>query len=176
MLFCNWLSVQDNEECCYDTADWRLKPSVDGYRLPTEAEFEYVHSAAFSGKKQRYPWGYSEDQDKYASMQTGVDSVGSYKAYFGFHNLSGNVLEWCNDKSDYASSQDYSAYYKECLDSGIVTNPLGPVTDSVHVLRGGSYLQSGGQSTSAWRHNYPVINTKGYGFRVARNGDLLRKH
>ena len=176
VLFCNWLSQQDNIASCYNTADWSLDPSADGYRLPTEAEFEYVHSAAFLGKKQRYPWGYGEDPAKYASMTTGLDSVGSYKSYFGFHNLSGNVLEWCNDRSDYAASQDFSAYYKECLDSGVVIDPLGPVvTDSVHVLRGGSYLQSGEQSTSAWRHNYPVISTKGYGLRVARNGNLLKK-
>lgn len=175
-LFCNWLSVQDNVVSCYNTSDWSLISSEDGYRLPTEAEFEYVHSAAFLGKKQRYPWGYSEDPAKYASITTGLDTVGSYKAYFGFHNLSGNVLEWCNDRSDYAASQDYSAYYKECLDSGIVINPLGPVTNSVRVLRGGSYMLGGEQNTSAWRHSNPGISKKGYGFRVARNGKLLRKY
>ena len=167
VLFCNWLSDEDNLTPCYNTSTWVFNPSADGYRLATEAEFEYTHSAAFSGKKQRYPWGYSHDPVQYASLTTGLDTVGSYKSYFGFHNLSGNVMEWCHDFSDLMPGQDTSFYYAECLNAGVVYDPPGPVNGSYHVLRGGSYLVSGDGNTSVYRHTF--INYPGYGFRVARN-------
>ena len=167
VLFCNWLSGEDNLTPCYNPTTWVFNPSADGYRLATEAEFEYAHSAAFLGKKQRYPWGYNHDPNKYASTTTGLDTVGSYKSYFGFYNLSGNVMEWCHDLSDLVLGQDTSFYYAECLNAGVVYDPLGPASGSYHALRGGSYLVSGDRNTSAYRHTF--FNYPGYGFRVARN-------
>lgn len=167
VLFCNWLSDEDNLTPCYNPTTWIFNPSADGYRLTTEAEFEYAHSAAFLGKKQRYPWGYNHDPNKYASITTGLDTVGSFQPYFGFYNLSGNVMEWCHDWSDLVLGQDTSFYYAECLNAGVVYDPLGPASGSYHALRGGSYLVSGDRNTSAYRHTF--FNYPGYGFRVARN-------
>jgi formylglycine-generating enzyme required for sulfatase activity len=165
--FCNWLSEKDYLTPWYDTSDWSFDSSANGYRLPTEAEYEYVHSAAFLGTKQRYPWGYNDIPDNYGSAATGFKKVANFGAYFGFYDLSGNVLEWCHDWSDHLTGPD-SSYYTLCLQKGIVFNPYGPDAGSYHVLRGGSYLMSGEKCTSAYRHVNPGSDVTGYGFRVAR--------
>ncbi len=165
--FCNWLSEKDYLTPCYDTSDWSFDSSANGYRLPTEAEYEYVHSAAFLGTKQRYPWGYNDIPDNYGSSATGFKKVAYFGAYFGFYDLSGNILEWCHDWSDHLAGPD-SSYYTLSLQKGVVFDPYGPETGPYHVLRGGSYLMSGEKCTSAYRHVNPGSDVTGYGFRVAR--------
>lgn len=166
--FCNWLSEKDYLTAWYDTTDWHFDTAANGYRLPTEAEYEYVHSAAFLGTRQRYPWGYTNAPDAYGSITTGLHPIGSFNAYFGFYDITGNALEWCHDWSDYPTAQD-SSYYAQCLKNGVTYNPRGPQAGSSHVLRGGSYLVSGEMCSSAYRHVIPGSSHTGYGFRVARS-------
>lgn len=166
--FCNWLSAKDNFKSCYDTSNWSFDTLADGYRLPTEAEYEYVHSSAFLGTKQRYPWGYADNQNNYGSVFTGFNKTGTFPAFYGFYDLTGNTLEWCHDWSDHLAGVD-SSYYLLSLQQGVVYDPCGPSTGPYHVLRGGSYLMTGEKCTSAYRHVYPGSDVSGYGFRVARS-------
>ncbi len=167
-VFCNWLSGKDGFTSCYDTSDWHFDTAGTGYRLPTEAEYEYVHSAAFSGTKQRYPWGYNHIPGNYGSLSSGLNKIGTYNPYFGFYDLTGNALEWCHDLSDHLANED-STYYVISLQAGVVSNPYGPDSGPYHVLRGGSYLHTGEMNTSAYRHVNPGADFTGYGFRVARS-------
>jgi formylglycine-generating enzyme required for sulfatase activity len=167
ILFCNWLSRQDNLSVCYDTATGMLDTMANGYRLPTEAEYEYVHSAAFLGTKQRYPWGYSENPEKYASFAKGIRAIGSFAPYYGFYDLTGNALEWCHDWSDNTAAAD-SGYYVLSKAAGVAHDPKGPVTGDVHVLRGGSYRYAGTDNASYYRYLIPTNGYADCGFRVAR--------
>ncbi len=166
--YCNWLSDQEGLIRCYNSS-WSFNASANGYRLPTEAEFEYAHAAAFLGNKQRYPWGYEDDSTRYSSDTLSTKSVGTYKAYFGLYDMSGNVMEWCNDWSDMEIGVDSSSYYSECLNSGVVVNPYGPDQKEYHVLRGGSHKSGGSGCSSAWRHRYSSLRSEQNGFRVARS-------
>jgi len=166
--YCNWLSQKEGLNPCYNTTTWDYDSTANGYRLPTEAEFEYAHSAAFWGNRQRYPWGYKGDANKYSSDTASTKSVGTYSAYFGLYDLSGNIMEWCNDWSDMKPNVDSSSYYGECLAKGVVVNPLGPSYGDYHALRGGSHKSMGDANSSAWRHQFNKFTFGQNGFRVAR--------
>jgi len=160
--FCNWLSSKDTLDTCYNTSVWDCDTAADGYRLPTEAEFEYAHAAAFLGSKQRFPWGYKDDVTKYSAKK--LSKSGIFGQYFGFYDMSGNVLEWCNDFSDYGGL----SYYNACLMQGVVYNPAGPGNGDSRVLRGGSYMLKGLEASSSFRHSGQSVNVLMCGFRVAR--------
>ena len=110
------------------------KPGTDGFRLPTDAEWEY---AARGGEKldtfiysgddslDLVAWHYYNSNEEYGVNRT--HTVGKKKANgLGLFDMSGNVWEWCWD-------------WHGDLKPGIMENPLGPVSGSVRVLRGGSW-------------------------------------
>jgi formylglycine-generating enzyme required for sulfatase activity len=100
----------------------------DGYRLPTEAEWEF---ACRAGSKTRFFWGEEMDGD-YAWSEINTDPiirpVGLKRPnLWGFHDMAGNVQEWCGDwfAVDYYSNSPEK-------------NPIGPSSGEFRVLRGGS--------------------------------------
>lgn len=136
-------------------------PSGKGYRLPTEAEWEYA--ARSGGKSERYA-GFSDapELDLHAWYDRNAGSsthpVGEKKPNgLGLYDMTGNVYEWVQDwKGKYsAASRD---------------NPQGPPSGSYRVLRGGSWNSILRLTrTAARNHHPPDARLYSYGFRVVRS-------
>ena len=152
------VSWDDAQEFCRKLSQ---KEGVE-YRLPTEAEWEY---ACRAGTKTRYYWG-GEFNDAYAWWDGNsggqTHNVGTRKPNaWGLYDMSGNVLEWCED-------------WFEPYPSGPQTDPKGPSNGEYRVLRGGSWTAAGflaGQVAlgSAYRARVdPRVREYDFGFRVAR--------
>lgn len=117
--WCNARSVKEGKTPCYNLSDWSCNFSANGYRLPTNMEWEYAARGGLSGK--RYPWGdiidhtranyyasplrYPYDQG-YPGYDTryatgGVPYTSSVRSFesngYGLYDMVGNVWEWCND-------------------------------------------------------------------------------
>jgi len=102
--------------------------SANGYRLPTEAEWEYAARGGLAGA--RFPWGDDLDPSHANYDRGGSTSVGIYPANgYGLHDMAGNVWEWTWDwsSSDYVWAPDG------------ITDPHGPAAGTLRVRRGGSY-------------------------------------
>jgi len=131
--------------------------SANGYRLPTEAEWEY---ACRAGTTTAYNTGasISDNTGWYDANSAGsTQRVGQKQANaWGLYDMHGNVWEWCWDW--------YGAY-----PAGAQTDPVGASTGSIRVLRGGSWVSSAGSTRSSYRHfNGPYLRHSSIGFRVVR--------
>jgi sulfatase modifying factor 1 len=130
-------------------------PAGMAYQLPTEAQWEY---ACRAGTRSAYSFG-----ENLTSRQANIDEVvdettpvGNYPANpWGFHDMHGNVLEWCADwYGDYPS--------------GVVRDPVGPADGSYRVLRGGSWRNTANYARSANRYRYgPADSDLNLGFRLS---------
>ena len=103
-LYCNYLSALNGRTPCYDETTFACDFTADGFRLPTEAEWEYASRGGEHNPYYRYPWGSdsitSLDANYGNNIGTRVD-VGSYPANgYGLYDMAGNVWEWCNDWFD----------------------------------------------------------------------------
>ena len=129
-----------------------------GYRLPTEAEWEY---AARAGTKTAFSFGeiIAPKDANYSDSKIGKPSaVGSYKPNaFGLYDMHGNVFEWC---------QDWRAVYPVVA----VTDPVGPNNGMIRVVRGGSFSFDARDSRSADRDLRATPDEQGdhIGFRLAK--------
>ena len=161
--YANWLSGHSGLEKVYKGLDkanveWE-SPKRPGYRLPTEAEWEY---AARGGKQPEWAGTNAEDSlgdygwyDGNSGSRT--RPVGGKKANpFGLYDMSGNVWEWCWDR--------YGGYGEAAQ-----SDPRGPSAGSYRVSRGGSWINNPQDCRVANRGNgsssYRNIDL---GFRLAR--------
>ncbi|MBN2272489.1 MAG: formylglycine-generating enzyme family protein [Sedimentisphaerales bacterium] len=157
--YCNWRSRQEGKEQCYNLSTWICDFGKHGYRLATEAEWEYAARGGLSGR--RFPCGdtishsqanyysdgyYSYDISPTTDYHPNWDDVqpytspgGSFAANdYGLYDMSGNVWEWCNDW--------YGSY-----SSASQNNPTGPTSGTHRLLRGGSWIISANHSRVAYR-------------------------
>ncbi len=156
---------------------WLNKKSGQNYRLPTEAEFEYV--IRNGGKQGVYPfkkstndpkenvadesfskknpnWSRSRIWKDYTDGYAGTSPVGSFSANdLGVHDINGNAWEWVSDW--YADYTDKDA-----------TNPTGPTEGKFKVGRGASYNADPWHTRSAGR-NWVEPEFKKPGFRIAKD-------
>jgi len=126
-----------------------------GYRLPTEAEWEY---ACRAGTRTAYSFGESLTRGDANYGSSSAKAVGSYKPNaFGLYDMHGNVLEWCEDW--------YGKY-----PAGAVTNPKGPADGRYRVVRGGSSYDLAYRARSSDRLGSlePTRVADTVGFRLAR--------
>jgi formylglycine-generating enzyme required for sulfatase activity len=153
VAYCDWLSLQQGLPRAYSHSTWQCNSgnpyTATGYRLPTEAEWEY---ACRAGTQTPFNTGSCLDAGTEAnyngsSPYTGCPPgpyvgwtvpVGTYPANaFGLYDMHGNLCEWCNDW--------YGTY------GGTVTDPVGLGAGSNRVFRGGYWFSSAQSCRSAVR-------------------------
>jgi formylglycine-generating enzyme required for sulfatase activity len=174
-FFCNWLSHKEGRTPCYRQTgnqwqvpsqpdgkfdEWLLDTSADGYRLPTEAEWEY---ACRAGTITDYSFGnetrFANQYVVFAANLT--ENCGSKLPNgWGLFDMHGNVTEWCQD-----FMEKHYGGYKE------VTDPRGPATEHLleRVLRGG-WFTFGTRNIMSGTRDQVAMSVSGlmYGFRIAR--------
>ncbi len=131
-----------------------------GYRLPSEAEWEYAARAGTTGDYnvtgqpvEALGWVFGYSSGRTWPVAQKVSNL------FGIFDMHGNVWEWVQD---WYSDSYYSI--------GVSQNPTGPANGSFRVLRGGSWYTVPGEARSAMRFGMPILyrdNT--IGFRLVRN-------
>ncbi|MEQ8221326.1 MAG: formylglycine-generating enzyme family protein [Candidatus Eremiobacterota bacterium] len=163
VAYCNWRSKQEGLPPCYGDKDnrgddpslWRAK---NGYRLATEAEWEYACRAGSTGD---YYWGNEINGDYfwYSENSGGIlHPVGEkLPNNFDLYDMSGNAEEWCNDW--------YGVYPEDSQ-----TDPAGPSCGTLRVARSGSAGSPDFICQSSMRAMAPpVLYLSGLGFRIVRN-------
>lgn len=167
VLYANAKSIQEGRDTVYsytsiDTSwgkigvDYSLVGistdiSKNGYRLPTEAEWEY---ASRGGATTDYYWGTTLDSEYAWYNQSATNEVATKKPNsYGLYDMSGNLREWTND---------WFASYG----SGAETDPTGPSSADKRVFRGGGWMSNDALSSSHRLYAYDNKQMQNTGFRL----------
>ena len=174
-LYCNWLSRKEGSTPCYTSTgnklkvkdiqnrdvevdEWLCDFTANGYRLPTEAEWEVSCRAGTTTA-----WSCGKDDVELREFAVfNVNSRNRTSASgtklpngWGLFDVHGNVFEWCHD------------WYGQTVAAG--RDPQGPQTGSDRVLRGGSWYYPAEYATSAYRTPHPPdLRLNSIGVRLAQ--------
>ncbi|MCR8843591.1 formylglycine-generating enzyme family protein [Paenibacillus sp. SC116] len=146
--FCNMLSQHEGLQQCYSISDDGVSVScnweADGYRLPTEAEWQYACKAGTSG----YRYGELDEIAWYQDNANGMSHLVGQKLpnAWGLYDMLGNVWEWCWDIYD---ADVYGTY---------------------RIFRGGSWAEEArGCGSTCRRRSHPTFRIEDLGIRIARS-------
>ncbi|MHC4628208.1 MAG: formylglycine-generating enzyme family protein [Planctomycetota bacterium] len=165
--YCNKRSELEGLEPCYNLETWQCDFNASGYRLPTEAEWEY---ACRAGTRTAYYFGNSPSElSEHAWFEDNSGGKprpvgGRLPNPWGLYDMHGNVWQWCNDFYQVD-------YYQQSPEK----DPRGPKSGETKVVRGGAWKFSADSCRSGYRYNenpgyadvcfgYDI-----YGFRCVRN-------
>lgn len=179
--YCNWLSEQEGLPRAYETKGETLvavNPMTKGFRLVSDAEWEWAARNAGGGKLRRYPWGdalpVAPRSGNYADAMARLivqDVIPDYDDGFagsapvgkfppntlGLQDMGGNVAEWVNDYYTVSVSSDQT-----------LVDPLGPAEGKQHVIRGASWKHSGVTDLRLSARDFGDGVRNDVGFRIAR--------
>ena len=161
--YCNLLSKKEGLEPCYEKEgkNYICNFAKNGYRLPTEAEWEYSASGGLKRRDSKYSGGnFLDDFAWYENNCNNSQNVMTLKPNeLGLYDMSGNVWEWCWDK--------YGKYSKSAQ-----INPLGVSSGAERVIRGGRWRSHDSDCRVTNRSSYsPKEAYYGIGFRVVRTAE-----
>ncbi len=161
--FCNGLSAREKRGPCYQRTDTEVTLiASDGYRLPTEAEWEFACRAGTDT-----PWSCDAQLDAIEGLAWFASNCGMRAQSVGLllpnsfrlYDLHGNLWEWCQD---YFNPRDYESQAGQ-----LIVDPTGPSEGSPRSMRGGVWDNTHWLGRSAHRGaNTPTAQNASIGFRV----------